>query len=484
MTQKTELVLLVRYQFSPANLFSSQSSTASRYKPEESIQKYAGLCMQEIKRLYPKADVEVIQLGSDIEDDQSSFAGAYVEVWDNSVGEQVPDLEEPLVIDALCQHIFERFEWLVSRNRILVSQVQEFGDMPPTIVRWACHNGLVEGAEKNSGLWDFPLDQLVHIRKQFRFVDRSEILKVASTQEEVAICYLEEVADVLVNNLQLHIQFLVVLNRDFGNKLIRPNNSLFLIHKPDRNIHVEIEHFIDVEKWSHPDWTYRAFARALSFESHKLGVACTYQEVERNEKKEIDGISLRFSKFVLSQETTMRTLFSQILHTFSEVIVETELRLKGGPTWDHAYEQNEERFCKEVLEPLLNKMGFASVRYVHGDDEYGRDFIFAEETPFNELRYYGLQAKRGKISGGTKSDIDTILSQLQDAFAMPYTKEPKARSEIYISTMIIAISGEFTRNAIEKIRLKMPPYLVGSVHFWDKPKIRSLISQYWDKEKI
>jgi hypothetical protein len=487
MAQEKELVLLVRYQFSPADLFIiMQGDTISRYKAEESVQNYTQLCLQEIKRLYPKADVEVIQLGPELEEDQSSFVGTYVEVWDRTIGEQVPDLEEPQIVDALCQRISDGFEWLVSRNRILVSQVQEFGGIPPTVLRWACHNGLVVGAEKSNGFWDFPLDQLTHIREQLKFVDRSESLSDPSAQGQVpAYCYLEAMADIFVMNLHLNMPLLVVLNQDSGNLLIQPNNSLFLIRRTGRNAEMIVEHFIDVERWSHVDWAYRAYVKALSSELEKQGIECVYQEVERNGKKEVDGISLRFSNLVLSQDTTMQHMFNRVLPTLSEVVNETELRLKGAPDLENqAYEQGEERFCKEVIEPLLNKMGFVSVRYIHGDDEYGRDFIFAEETPFNELRYYGLQAKRGKISGGARSDIDTILAQIEDSFAMPYTKEPKARSEIYISTMIIAISGEFTRNAIEKIRHKMPAYLVGSVYFWDKPKIRSLISQYWGKEKI
>lgn len=475
MAQNKELVQLVRYQFSLASFFNQ--SSASDHKIEESAQKYVDLCSEGLQRLYPNATVEIVESSSEVVE-------PYVEAWDQSTGELVPDLEELQIVDELCQRISESFAWLVDRKRVLVSKSQVYTDIPPIILRWACHNGLVEGAEKVTGFWDFPLDQLPQIREQIRFVNRSEISEVSPLQKQTAVCYLEEVKEVFVITLPQHVRFLVAFKQDYKEMFFRPKNSLFLICRADQKAQVEIEHFIDVEKWSHPNWNYAAYAKALNSRSSKHGIECAYQVFERDGRKEIDGISFRFTQPLLSQESTVQVLFDKTLRILSEVINEAELSLSGGPIWDEVYEQNEDRFCKEVLEPLLNKMGFVSVRYVHGDDEYGRDFIFAEETPFNELRHYGLQAKRGKISGGTKSDIDTILSQIQDSFAMPYTKEPKARSEIYISTMIIAISGEFTRNAIEKIRNKMPPYLVGSVYFWDKPKIRSLIAQYWGKEKV
>ena len=66
---------------------------------------------------------------------------------------------------------------------------------------------------------------------------------------------------------------------------------------------------------------------------------------------------------------------------------------------------------------------------------------------------------------------------------MPYVGEPeKSKSEVYIGLMIIAISGKYKKQAVEQIRVNMPKHLVGSVFFWDKPEILSLISHYWGKE--
>lgn len=159
------------------------------------------------------------------------------------------------------------------------------------------------------------------------------------------------------------------------------------------------------------------------------------------------------------------------------LIVSSEISL-GGISWKREYEKDEALFCLEILLPLLRRMGFLSVRYSHGQKEYGKDFTFSELTPFGDLRHYGLQAKAGKISGGVNSEIDELIGQIDDAFRMPYY-ELGSRDPRYISIFIIAISGRFTENAKEKIVHKIPNGLVGSVYFLDKDKIIELIERYW-----
>jgi hypothetical protein len=103
------------------------------------------------------------------------------------------------------------------------------------------------------------------------------------------------------------------------------------------------------------------------------------------------------------------------------------------------------------------------VRYTGGRKEYGKDFTFSEATAFGSHRHYGLQAKAGDVRGGVNADIDELLGQIADAFAMPYY-ELGSKDPHYISTFIIAISGSFTENAREKIVEKMPKGLIGSVY--------------------
>jgi hypothetical protein len=149
--------------------------------------------------------------------------------------------------------------------------------------------------------------------------------------------------------------------------------------------------------------------------------------------------------------------------------------------WDEVYEEKGQEipFQREILEPLIRNMGYELVLPTHGNrGEHGRDFVFYEKTKFGNPIYYALQAKAGSVSGGANRDIDELLIQIDRALLMPL-KTLSEKSEVYISIVIIAISGEFTKDAEEVIRKKIPKYITeGAIYFWDKHKIKSLISQY------
>ena len=162
-----------------------------------------------------------------------------------------------------------------------------------------------------------------------------------------------------------------------------------------------------------------------------------------------------------------------------QIIAAAKVSLEGM-RWKPEYETNESSFCTDVISPLLRRMGFMSVRYLHGIREYGKDFTFSELSPFGHFRHYGLQAKAGNVSGEVNSAIDEILGQVKDAFAMPYY-EIGSREPRYISTFIVAISGRFTANAKDKIIQKLPLGLIGSVYFLDRENIIELIDRHWRK---
>ena len=170
---------------------------------------------------------------------------------------------------------------------------------------------------------------------------------------------------------------------------------------------------------------------------------------------------------------------------------------KGGPEWKDKYFIHEKPFCDELLEKLLQEMGFQEIENKHGNWEFGKDFKFTETTFFGLQRHYALQAKAGNISGAVnpqakvKSDgkkikvtpLEEIFAQLEDAFAVPYrykeTSEPR-----FISAFIIAISGELTENAKEKMWWKLQKAgRLGMVYVWDRRKIEQLIRNHWPKDK-
>ncbi len=172
---------------------------------------------------------------------------------------------------------------------------------------------------------------------------------------------------------------------------------------------------------------------------------------------------------------------SEVIDKYSnklrKLIKQTELLLSGA-VWKKEYETEEKLFSTEILYPLLRKMGFIDVRYTHGKREYGKDFTFSDVTAFGNLRHYGMQVKAGNMRGNVNADIDEIIGQLDDAFSMPYF-EVTANEERRINTFVIAISGNFTENAKEKIANKIPNTLKGSVYMLDREKVMELIEKYW-----
>jgi len=159
------------------------------------------------------------------------------------------------------------------------------------------------------------------------------------------------------------------------------------------------------------------------------------------------------------------------------LLSEAEIALAGFQ-WKAEYDTNEAAFCNDVLTPLLIRMGFLSVRYTHGNREYGKDYTFSEMTSFGFLRHFGLQAKAGDVSGEASSFLDKLVGQADDAFRMPYTDVSSGESR-FISAFVLAASGHFTENAKDKILLKVPRGLHGSLIFLDRPAITELAARYW-----
>lgn len=186
------------------------------------------------------------------------------------------------------------------------------------------------------------------------------------------------------------------------------------------------------------------------------------------------GITLRR---VVAQGDPLQASILNAATDLNNLLHTAEVAL-SGLKWTEEYSTDEALFCRELLYPLLRRMGFLFVRYTGGRKEYGKDFTFSEMTAFGTHRHYGLQAKAGDVRGGVNAAVDELLGQIADAFAMPYyelgSKEPR-----YISTFIIAISGCFTENAREKIVEKMPKGLIGSVYFLDRERITELVERYW-----
>ena len=79
---------------------------------------------------------------------------------------------------------------------------------------------------------------------------------------------------------------------------------------------------------------------------------------------------------------------------------------------------NEAEFRARFVRPLLTRLGFISVAELHGQQEYGKDFVFSELTPFGFLRHYAAVVKHEKKISQTSHTLCTaILAQVKQAFS-------------------------------------------------------------------
>jgi hypothetical protein len=188
-----------------------------------------------------------------------------------------------------------------------------------------------------------------------------------------------------------------------------------------------------------------------------------------------DYIFLHYS--IIVQAEFLETIIQQSEQIIKEIEGAADITL-GSPFKEIGQAKNEADFTVSILIPLIRKLGFSNVRYNHGKKEYGKDIIFTRRTEFDEYEYWGVQVKFGDVSGGVRSEIDELIGQAADAFKMPFY-DVYTRSKQRISKLIIAISGRFKENAIEKIIEGIENHsLRNNLVFIDGEKIRTLMERY------
>jgi hypothetical protein len=112
---------------------------------------------------------------------------------------------------------------------------------------------------------------------------------------------------------------------------------------------------------------------------------------------------------------------------------------------------DEKTFTTGFVVPLLRKLGFKRIRYVHGIDEFGRDIVFFDTDRFGMPIVCGCQVKVGSIKGSQKKKIQTeIVPQLLEGIRTPYN-DPETGDIYRIQRMYLIISGSLAGTAKEQI---------------------------------
>jgi len=188
-----------------------------------------------------------------------------------------------------------------------------------------------------------------------------------------------------------------------------------------------------------------------------------------------DYIFMTFSKEIEA------STFDQIITTAEQLIKEIEGTVElaiGSPFKNVQDTRDEADFSLSVVIPLLRKLGFSNVRYNCGKREFGNDILFSRKSEFDDFESWGAQVKYGDISGAANSEIDQILSQIDDAFKVPFY-DVYTRQKQRISKLLVVVSGRFTENAVEKICEKIESNAIkNNVVFLDCAKIDSIAEKF------
>jgi len=180
---------------------------------------------------------------------------------------------------------------------------------------------------------------------------------------------------------------------------------------------------------------------------------------------------------ILTDDLEAQDALSRAREAHDELMAHTEQILYGlKPSPEEV--NDESTYTKIVIVPLLIGMGFQDVHYSHGQKEFGKDVTFSRLDEFGVLRHYGAQVKFGNVSGGANSEIDELIGQIDDAFAIPYFSL-YGKDKRYISAFYIIASGKFTSNAQEKILNKVSqPAVRSNVFFLDGEKVMELVERF------
>ncbi len=464
----------ILFSFDNQRLFGSYE--IGRLDVEACASKFARLCRNALQDEYPDADIEVIY-DYDPETNELLMTADSIMINGDRYSEEVGN------VMAIIDLVRNRSEWTVQQDWLKITDASLRSGIPVTLIHWMCEHGVVSDAVQSSGVWELTpraLNELfstIGMRAQI-----TNILEVKFNTNGIHQMTFHPSSMLDTNLADCQYEMYVVQPTEALTSTFTPDNSRFVITHDENVLIVHIEHFFEEGAWHHPVWIYEIYVAEVLNQARRQGIKSVTKESSVGNKTRISTISLSFSHSY-ADYLSIRSVIDSDKQILLKLIQDVELALSGGPVWKVEYESNERLFCLEVLEPLLNKMGFIDVNYRGGRKEYGKDFTFAELTVFGEYRYYGLQAKDGDMSGRVNSAVDEIIGQLEDAFAMPY-QERDSRDLRYISHFIVAISGDYTENALEKIREKVKlKGRSGSVYFWHRTKIQELIQIAWFSER-
>jgi len=466
MNDKT--IETIIYEFDPDAILGDLPE--DEYDIAETKRRFKELCHAELQRFCPTADIEI----------KESFGSRYLVngIMDHS---EVPEIED------LCLKIWITQDYLVrcteeETDTSTYYSIRQGGFIPTTgLLRWSCKNGLIDGANRNGLVWTLTKASCHKFQRMYIKGDpeASTWLIRLSGNTVSSITSIDQ-RDFLKLNITEALQegLITLVCSDVVPMPapFQPTNSYFLFSLNNNKYQVTVVFFDDVEAWEHlSGYTFSRFsnilyeiARSKRYSINKLS-ECDSNQPQRH------SIEINFPVNTELPNNSIEECVAKCVEQLKQLVEDTEIKLKGGLPWEAKYGNDESEFRDRYLKKLLELLGYDVVKLEHGPFEFGKDIIFAETTRFGVKRYYALQAKKGDLSGDAKNDMDIVMNQLEDAFAVPF-RESQTLEHKFISGFVIAISGKFRNNAQEKVWARLLRQgRVGMVYFWDKDVVQDLM---------
>ena len=136
---------------------------------------------------------------------------------------------------------------------------------------------------------------------------------------------------------------------------------------------------------------------------------------------------------------------------------------------------NEDKFRADFVRPLLTKMGFLAIAELDGSQEFGKDFVFSELTPFGFFRHYAVVVKHEKTIRQSNANLcNTILAQIRQAFSVSF-RLPDTGQNNTVSAVLVMNSGAITANTTTWLRSEFDRERYGNnVHLFDGQRLSQL----------
>ncbi len=142
---------------------------------------------------------------------------------------------------------------------------------------------------------------------------------------------------------------------------------------------------------------------------------------------------------------------------------------------------SEDEFRKDVIIPLLSKMGFKAPIHYHGPGERGKDIICFDYDKLGEQRFLVITAKSTNLNSNAADDkgLMNIVTQVQQSFDIPY-EDIYSMKQINIDEVWIMTSGKIVSGAEDSVIDSLRKYnLDKQIRFIRADRVVQLLDQYY-----